>query len=104
MSSSRNPGGQRVSNVVRQPASPGWRALHGGVLLALLAFVAFVPALRRWPWLWSVPLSGCVALAALRPPLRHSFAWLRAGSSSLLACAATAAVIVLSSTTLVLYH
>jgi membrane protease YdiL (CAAX protease family) len=80
-----------------------WRAIHGGVFLATLAFPILLPAWRQWPWLWLVPLAAYLTLVALLSPLRRTFSWFRLGRCDLVTSVAAIAIVVLSSCVLVLY-
>src|SRR5947209_16562605 len=87
-----------------KPKSDSWRAVHGGLLLALLAASLALPELAHWPWYFLVPLLAYAAIVCLVAPLRHSVTWLRVGRLDSLTLSVTAALILLSSAALVLYY
>jgi membrane protease YdiL (CAAX protease family) len=79
------------------------RALHGGLLLALLLIPQFVPALARWPGYLLVPLAGYAVVVCLVPPLRRTTDWLRPGRLDGRVLAAGAAIVLLSSAALLAF-
>ena len=88
-----------------QPTSGSdWRLVHGIVFVLCMAFTLFVPPLRRWPWVWLVPLLAYLLLVAGAPRLRGSLAWLRLGRLSSAGVAATIGIMLLTSLTLVMFH
>jgi uncharacterized protein len=86
------------------PPNAGWRAAHGGLLLALLLLAACAPILARWPLYLLVPLAAYLALVLLIPPLRRTFGWLALGRLDWYGAGATLAVILVSSSALVVYQ
>jgi membrane protease YdiL (CAAX protease family) len=86
------------------PSDADWRAVHGGLLLALLLLAACVPALAPWQLYLLMPLAAYLALVLLVRPLRRTCGWFALGRLDWCGAGATLAVILVSSTTLVLYQ
>ena len=85
-------------------AGANWRAVHGGLLLALLTLPLFVPQLNRWPLYLLVPLLTYFLLICLVGQLRRTVAWLGLGRFDAKVVVATAAIVSISSLALVAYE
>jgi membrane protease YdiL (CAAX protease family) len=79
------------------------RALHGGLLLALLLVPMVGPGLSRWPLYLLVPLLMYALVVCAVGPLRRSVCWLRAGQLNGGVLATTGLIILVSSVALILY-
>ena len=93
-----------LSNMNKESRHSDWPVVHGSLFVLLMAGTLAVPALRRWPWVWAIPLVAYVMLVALVPRLRNSLAWFRVGRISGLTLAATLGVIAATSLVLVGFH
>src|SRR5579862_4009265 len=82
-------------------ASANWRAVGGGLLLALSALPFYLAALARWPWHLVVPLLVYAGIAVVVPPLRRTLRWVRIGRLDPPVLGVSAAVAVVSSAVLV---
>ncbi len=87
-----------------QTNSANWRALHGGLILALMMLPMFVPGLTRWPLYLLAPLLVYLLLACILGPLRRTVAWLRLGRFDSRVIVATATIILVSTSALVAYE
>src|SRR5512133_228972 len=85
------------------PRSDG-RLAHGVALVFLIGLALCFAALRRWPWVWLVPLGAYLSLVACVPRFRREFAWLRFGRLSAGSVSLTVGIMVLTSSTLLLFH
>ncbi len=82
----------------------GVQAVHGLLLLALLALPLFFPQLHYWPFYLLVPLALYAAVVLAVPPLRGSVRWVRAGRFDAVVAALTGAAVVLAPAALVLWY
>lgn len=86
------------------PARSDWRLAHGSVFVALTAVAMLVPALRRWPWIWIVPLAGYFLMPVFVPRLRGSLTWFRLGKMSRASIAVTVGIMALTGAALVAFN
>src|SRR5262245_24839117 len=85
-------------------AHSNWRLLHGSAFVVLMAGAMLIPELRRWPWMWIVPLAGYFLMAVFLPRWRSAMIWLRVGKLSGVSIAATVGIMTLTSATLVAFN
>lgn len=78
--------------------------LHGVAFVLCMACSLLVPAFRRWPWAWLVPLVAYLLLVACLPRLRASMCWFRLGRLSIAAVGATIGVMALTTLALVIFQ
>jgi uncharacterized protein len=81
-----------------------WRLAHGCAFVVLMAVAMLVPALRRWPWIWVVPLAGYFLMAVFTPRLRSHMKWFRLGEVSGVSIVATVGMMALMSVVLVTFN
>ena len=81
-----------------------WRIVHGSAFVALTAGTMLVPGLRRWPWIWIVPLAGYFLMPVFVPRLRGSMGWFRLGKVSGVSIAAMVGIMALTSLALVVFN
>jgi membrane protease YdiL (CAAX protease family) len=81
-----------------------WRIFHGSAFVALMAGAMVVPVLRRWPWIWIVPLAGYFLTPVFVRRLRGSMSWFRLGKVSGSSIVATVGIMPLTSLALVVFN
>lgn len=85
-------------------AHPDWRLAHGSAFVVLMAVAMLIPVLRRWPWIWIVPLAGYFLMLVFIPHLRRSMTWLRLGKVSGASVALTVGITMVTSLALVAFN
>src|SRR5262245_32243302 len=80
------------------------RIFHASAFVALMAVTMLIPALRRWPWMWIVPLAGYFLMAVFVARLRGSMTWIRTGKMSRASIAATVGIMSLTSVALIAFN
>jgi uncharacterized protein len=81
-----------------------WRLLHGSSFVALMAATMLVPALRRWPWIWVVPLGGYFLMPILLPHKRGSNTWVRPGKVSGASIVVAIGIMAITSVALIAFY
>src|SRR5437868_14618657 len=60
-----------------------WTTIHLAILLWSLTLFSVLPCIRRWPWVFLVPVLLYWALVQSFRPLRLTVGWLRMGHATL---------------------
>jgi uncharacterized protein len=96
--------GKRQAATATPPdAGRDLQAVHGGLLLALLAVPLLVRELQQWPWYLLVPLAAYLLVVSLVAPLRRTVRWNRVGRLRGSVLGLTAAIALISASALLLY-
>jgi membrane protease YdiL (CAAX protease family) len=83
---------------------PGWRGLHGLVIIAFFWLLSGVPSFRVWPLFMLAPLAAYAVLVAVVPSLRSTFRPWRFGRVTLPGLAATIVLAFGSAAVLLLFE
>ena len=65
-------GNRQAATATPPDAGRDLQAVHGGLLLALLAAPLLVRELQRWPWYLLAPLAAYLLVVSLLAPLRRT--------------------------------
>jgi membrane protease YdiL (CAAX protease family) len=95
---------ETVPTITNAKVQSTLRVVNGLVFVLLMVGAMSIPPFRRWPWIWSAPLSGYFLMAVLIPRLRSSMTWLRLGKVSGASIAATLGIMVMTSVALVAFN
>jgi uncharacterized protein len=90
--------------VMESESHSSWRIFHGSTFVVLMAGAMLIPALRRWPWLWIVPLAGYFLILVFLPPLRGSMTWFRPGKVSGVSIVAAIGIMAMTSVALIAFN
>ena len=95
---------RRLFDMRYQMTAADWRSFHGVIFVVLMMAGLLVPPLRRWPWLWIVPLAGYFGIVTAAARLRRNIHWLRVGRITVASIAVSLATMILSSAALLWFY